>query len=90
MGAAALNVKFGDLSDVARLKIDAGASDMDILIPESVGCEINSDDALSSKNFKGFNKINHNIYRTDNFDKSTKKIFIEIDCGVSSIDVKKY
>ena len=61
MGAAALNVKFGDLSDVARLKIDAGASDMDILIPESVGCEINSDDALSSKNFKGINKINHNI-----------------------------
>ncbi len=90
MGAAALNVKFGSLSDVTRLKIDAGASDMDILIPDSVGCEINSDDALSSKNYEGFKRVNHNIYRTENFDKSTKKIFIEIDCGVSSIDVKKY
>ena len=90
MGAAALNVKFGDLSDVTRLKIDAGASDMDILVPESVGCEINSDDALSSKNYKGFKRVNHNIYRTDNFDTATKKIFIEIDCGVSSIDVKRY
>lgn len=90
MGAAALNVKFGDLSDVTRLKIDAGASDMDILIPDSVGCEINSDDALSSKNYEGFKKVNHNIYRTENFDSSTKKIFIEIDCGVSSIDVKRY
>jgi hypothetical protein len=63
---------------------------MDILIPDSVGCEIDSDDALSSKNYEGFKRISHNIYRTDNFDSSSKKIFIEIDCGVSSIDVKKY
>lgn len=90
MGAAALNVKFGNLTDVTRMKIDAGASDIDILIPDSVGCEINSEDALSSKNYEGFNRVNHNVYRTNNFDSSTKKIFIEIDCGVSSIDVKKY
>ena len=90
MGAAALNVKFGDLADVSRIKIDAGASDIDILIPESVGCEINSDAALSSKNYEGFAKINKKLYRTDNFDSSKKKIYIEIDCGVSSIDVKKY
>ena len=73
-----------------RLKIEAGASDMDILIPDSSGCEINSDVALSSKNYEDFIKISKNIYRTENFDTSTKKIFIEIDCGVSSIDVKKY
>jgi hypothetical protein len=90
MGAAALNIKFGDLADVTRLKIEAGASDMDILIPDSSGCEINSDVALSSKNYEGFVKIRKNIYRTQNFDASTKKIFIEIDCGVSSIDVKRY
>jgi hypothetical protein len=90
MGAAAMNVKFGTLADITRCTIDAGASDMDILIPDSVGCEINSDDALSSKHYEGFKKINHNLYRTENFDTATKKIFIEIDCGVSSIDVKKY
>lgn len=90
MGAAALNVKFGDLADVSRFKLDAGASDIDILIPESVGCEINSDAALSSKNYEGFEKINKKLYRTDNFDSAKKKIYIDIDCGVSSIDVKKY
>ncbi len=90
MGAASLNVKFGNLSEITRMSIDAGASDIDILIPDSVGCEINSDDALSSKNYEGFKRVNHNIYRTDNFDSSTKKIYIEIDCGVSSIDVKRY
>lgn len=90
MGAAAFNVKLGNLVDVTRIKIDAGASDIDILIPDSVGCEINSDAALSSRNYEGFTKINNDIYRSENFDKYSKKIYIDIDCGVSSIDVKKY
>ena len=90
MGAAALNIKFGDKSDLTRFNIDAGASDINILIPDSVGCEINSDAALSSKHYEGFEKVNKNIYRTDNFDSAKKRIYIEIDCGVSSIDVRKY
>ena len=90
MGAAALNVKFGDLADVTRFKLDAGASDIDILIPDSVGCEIKSDAALSSRNYEGFIKLNNDIYRSENFDKFSKKIYIDIDCGVSSIDVKTY
>lgn len=90
MGAAALNVKFGDLADVTRFKLDAGASDIDILIPDSVGCEIKSDAALSSKNYEGFSKVSKDLYRSENFDKYSKKIYIDIDCGVSSIDVKRY
>jgi len=90
MGAAALNLKFGDLADVTRLIIEAGASDIDILIPANSGCEINTDAALTSKNYEGFTKINKDVYRTDNFESAQKKIYIEIDCGVSSIDVKKY
>ncbi len=61
------------LSDVTRFKIEAGASDIDILIPDSVGCEINSDAALSSKNYEGFNKINKDIYRTENFNTAKKE-----------------
>ena len=90
MGAASLNVKFGNMSDVTRFSIEAGASDIDILIPDSVGCEINSDAALSSRNYEGFVKINKDLYRTEDFDKYPKKIFIDINCGVSSIDVKRY
>jgi hypothetical protein len=90
MGAAALNIKFGDLSDLARLKIDAGASDINILVPDSVGCEIDSDASLSSKHYEGFEKVSKNVYRTGNFDEAKKKIYIEVDCGVSSIDVRRY
>lgn len=90
MGAAALRIKYGDQITTSDLKIDAGASDIDILIPKDVACEIKTDAALSSKNFVGFTKIKSDLYRTPNFDNATKKLFIDIDCGVSSIDVKSY
>ncbi len=90
MGAASLNLKLGDLADLTKFKLDAGASDIDILVPESVGCEITSDAALSSKNYQGFNKVSKNVYRTDNFESAKKRIYIDIDCGVSSIDVNRY
>lgn len=90
MGAAALNLKLGEPVEETRLDIDAGASDIDISIPENVGCEIVSDGALSSTNFDGFSKIESGKYRTANFDESSKKIYIRIDSGVSAIDVRKY
>lgn len=90
IGAAALRVKYGNLINTSDLKISAGASDIDILIPKDIGCEIKTDAALSSKNFKGFEKIKSDLYRTKNFDTAENKLYIKIDCGVSSIDVDAY
>ncbi len=90
MGAAALRIKYGNMISTSDLEIDAGASDIDILIPEEIGCEIKTDAALSSKNFVGFTKIKSDLYRTPNFDRAEKKLYIKIDCGISSITVDKY
>ena len=90
MGAASLYVKLGALSDKTRLNVEAGASDIDILVPEDVGCQVKTDDVLSSKNIRGFIKIDSDLYRTAGFDEAGKKIFIEIDCGVSSINIRRY
>ena len=90
IGAASLDVKLGSLSDKTRLNIEAGASDIDILVPEEVGCQVKTDDVLSSKNLYGFIKIKSGLYRTAEFDEAGKKIFIEIDCGVSSINIRRY
>ena len=90
MGAAALNVRLGTLSDKTRLNVEAGASDIDIMVPEEVGCQVRTDDVLSSKNLHGFTKIKAGLYRTDGFDEAGKKIYIEIDCGVSSINIRRY
>jgi len=90
MGAAALDIRLGDLNDETTVDIDAGASDIDLFVPEGSGCQIKTDVALSSKNFHGFEKIKKNLYQTSNFENAEKKIHIEIDCGVSSISVRRY
>lgn len=90
IGAASLDLKLGDKYPETIIDIDAGASSIDIMIPDSSGCEIRSDVALSSKHFEGFEKVNSDLYRTENFTSAKNKIFIRIDAGVSSIDVRRY
>lgn len=90
MGAASLRIRLGDLVDESHLKIQGGASSIEILVPESVGCQIDADVALSSKNFHGFKNINDDIYRTENFQSAGKKIYLKIDAGVSSVTVRRY
>jgi hypothetical protein len=90
MGAAKLDVKLGALAYKLDFNLNAGASRIIIKVPEEVGCEISTDAVLSRKSIKGFDKIESDFYRTDNFDSADKKIFINIDCGVSSIDIYRY
>lgn len=90
LGAASLNLKLGDKYPETILDIDADASSIDIEIPDSSGCEINSDVSLSSKKFSGFKRISSDLFRTENFEKAKNKIYIRIDAGVSSIKVNRY
>ncbi len=90
MGAAALKVKLGSNTERTDVNIETGASDVNIDIPENSGCEIRTDGALNSEKFRGFTKINSDLYRTANFDSSASKIYIRIDSGVSSLEVNRY
>jgi hypothetical protein len=90
MGAAKLDVKLGAIADKLDFNLNAGASRIIISVPEEVGCEVSTDAVLSRKNINGFEKIESDFYRTDNFDSAGKKIYINIDCGVSSINIHRY
>ncbi len=90
MGAASLKLKLGDRAEETKLNVDAGASSIEIEVPDDAACEIKTDVSLSSKHFEGFKTINDDTYRTDNFDSAKKKIYITIDSGVSSIKVNRY
>ncbi len=90
MGAASLHARLGNLSKETHFEVDAGASSINISIPENSGCEIDADVTLSSKDFKGFRKITSSVYRTDNFDNAVKKIYLNIKSGVSSVKVSRY
>ncbi len=90
MGAAAFKVKLGSNTERTDVNIETGASDVNIDVPESAGCEIRTDGALNSEKFRGFTKINSDLYRTSNFDSSKSRIYIRIDSGVSSLEVNRY
>lgn len=90
MGAASLEVKLGALAEITKFYVDAGASKIDISVPEEVGTQIIMDDVLSSKNIKGFKYLKSGLYRTEGFYEAEKKIFIDICTGVSSINIRRY
>ncbi len=89
-GAASGRIKLGDKFDSTTVDIHMGAASITVEIPKTSGCSINSDMALVSRDFSGFNKKYSGYYETENFKSSSKKIFINVEGGVSSIKVKRY
>lgn len=87
-GASSLDIGLGSaIQSDANVVVKAGASDIKITIPNEIGVNVTIKSGLSSKELNGFNKIDSNTYRSDNYDKAAKKINLEIDSGVSSITI---
>jgi len=89
-GASSLRVRLGDRSDETRLRIQAGVSSIHIEVPEDVGCEVRTHGGLSSKRISGFESVGERTYQTPDFDGAKKRIYLEIDAGLSSIHVSRY
>lgn len=89
-GAASIKLKLGDKSERTNVKFESGASSLNIMVPKDCGCEINTDIHLSDKHFDEFVKVDNNVYRTADFDKAAKKVYLDINAGISSIKVDRY
>jgi len=89
-GAAALDIKFGDLLPITDVNVKTGVAEVKINVPEASGCRIRTKTGLSSKDFIGFNKLQDGTYETPNYGSAAKKIFINLDGGLSSFEVKRY
>ncbi len=53
-GAASLKIFLGDLVNSAKVEINAGASSIEISIPDDVGCQVEGDIVLSKRDFRRF------------------------------------
>jgi len=89
-GAADINVKLGSNAGHSVVKIECGASEVRIAVPESSGCEVRVHAPLSSTHLAEFVRMGDGTYRTDNFDRAESTITIEMDAGVSSLWVERY
>ena len=89
-GASSMKFRLGDRSEETRVKIETGASSTTVEVPQSVGCELRLATTLSGKRVSGFEKISSNRYQTPDFESAKKKIYIDVEAGVSQIRVNRY
>jgi hypothetical protein len=89
-GAATVRLRLGANVEESRVNVDAGVSSINISVPSSAGCQIRYNGGLASKRFYEFEKIDSETYRSENFAWSPRKIYINIDVGVSSVKVNRY
>lgn len=88
-GASNIKIKIGNKIPMVNLDVDAGASSIKIHIPKESGCELIGDNVLSSLHFENFTSKD-GVYRTDNFEKASNKIYIKIDAAVSKMKIERY
>ena len=89
-GAVALDLQFGSLLPITDVIVKSGVADVKIKVPSSSGCRIKTHTGLSAKDFDGFEKISEGVYETSNYKTSSKKIFINLDGGLSNFEVSRY
>ena len=90
-GASSTVLKLGEPGeDESEVKIEAGASSFQLLLPKGVAAKIRTSTALSTTNISGMIKIEDDLYQTDNYASASKKYEITVDGGVMSFDVKQY
>jgi len=70
----------------SKIIIDTGVSNINIAIPKNVGATVNIDSGIAVKDLDDFIKRN-GTYISNNYNISEFKTEIEIDCGVSNIDI---
>jgi len=71
----------------SKIIIDTGVSNIDIVIPKNVGTTVNIDSGIAIKDLDGFVKRDSG-YISNNYNGSEFKVDIEIDCGVSNINIR--
>lgn len=87
-GAVSLDLLLGEPS---KEKMDAfiktGASSIRIVCKKDVGVELKIDSPLSTKNIQGFTMVSDDLWRTESFDKAAKKIYLQLDGGLSNLSI---
>jgi hypothetical protein len=89
-GAMSIALKLGLPVQVMEVDIEAGASSLEIEIPKNAACEIRIEGGLSSLDINGFDKISKGLYRSTGFAAEKPHIQMNVQTGVSSVDINTY
>lgn len=89
-GVCNVDMKLGSLHDNTKINVETGVSKITVRVPESAGCRIECESALSSKSFEGFTKVDRGVYEAGNYGAASQNIVVELSGAVSDIDILRY
>jgi len=78
----------GNQQQDIRGKISVGLGSVNIEIPDNIAVEVRSESSfLSSLNLHGFDRVGENLYRSGNWKAAKKRIYMEVEIGLGSVDI---
>ncbi|WP_158827130.1 LiaI-LiaF-like domain-containing protein [Mucilaginibacter lacusdianchii] len=89
-GAASYKVKLGANLPVTMVDVSTGVSEIELLVPRNVACDVTTSSALSSTDFEGMDKVGDKHYTSPGFSTAKNKIYINFKGGISEFNVKRY
>jgi len=90
-GAAQIRLKLGCKSEATNIEINAGASEVNLMVPRDMGLKLETDVVLSSTNLDDIGLVKTDgQFRSENYDAATCRAQINIDSGVSEIEISYY
>ena len=89
-GVCNVDMKLGSLHDNTKINVETGVSKITVRVPESAGCRIECESALSSKSFEGFTKVDRGVYEAGDYGAASQNIVVELSGAVSDIDILRY
>lgn len=88
LGVGDLVLIIGDKQEYTVVDIQAGATELDIYIPENAGIMLKSGKLLSNLSFHNINITNQDgVYISENYETASQKIEMHIQSAVSTIDI---
>ncbi len=79
----------GRLPDNARIITDVGIGSLTIVLPKGIGAKARTDDNwFSSRKMYRFIRKNDELYITPNYDKSTRRVRLDLQSGLGSVAVR--
>ncbi len=87
IGASKAVLIFGDKQDQVDVDINAGASNVNIEVPKSLGVSIKTN-GIQSSTLDGLLKVGENEFKSDGYDNAPKKITIQVN-GLTSLNISR-
>lgn len=88
VGAANLKLICSSKYPSTSVKLDAGASNIEVVVPQGTGVKVKMDSTLSSYNLREPDwEKQGEYYVSSNYDSSDNKIFFDVDMGAGKFDV---